>query len=48
MKLRHAGDFDRICSMETAERRIKVPTTGMFDFPTLIEGGKGMYIDKPA
>ena len=34
--------------METAERRIKVPTTGVFDFPTLIEGGKGMYIDKTA
>ena len=26
--------------METAERRIKVPTTGVFDFPALIEGGK--------
>ena len=34
--------------METAERRIKVPTTGVFDFPTLIEGGRGMYIDKTA
>jgi hypothetical protein len=34
--------------METAERRVRVPTTGVFDFPTLIEGGKGMYVDKTA
>ena len=28
------------------ERKIKVPTTGLFDFPELILGGKGKYIDK--
>lgn len=32
--------------MENAERRIKVPTTGVFDFPSLILGGKGKYVDK--
>ena len=30
----------------TGERKIKVPTTGLFDFPELILGGKGKYIDK--
>ena len=29
-----------------AERKIKVPTTGVYDFPSLILGGKGKYIDK--
>ena len=28
------------------ERKIKVPTTGTYDFPSLILGGKGKYIDK--
>ena len=28
------------------ERKIKVPTTGIYDFPSLILGGKGKYIDK--
>ena len=28
------------------ERRIKVPTTGTYDFPKLILGGKGKYVDK--
>ena len=32
--------------MENEERRIKVPTTGVFDFPNLILGGKGKYVDK--
>ena len=32
--------------MENKERRIKVPTTGVFDFPSLILGGKGKYVDK--
>ena len=32
--------------MENLERRIKVPTTGVFDFPSLILGGKGKYVDK--
>ena len=32
--------------MENVERRIKVPTTGVFDFPSLILGGKGKYVDK--
>ena len=31
--------------MEEA-RNIKVPTTGVFDFPNLILGGKGKYVDK--
>ena len=31
--------------META-RTIKVPTTGTFDFPKLILGGEGKYVDK--
>ena len=29
-----------------AENKIKVPTTGVFDFPNLILGGKGKYVDK--
>ena len=32
--------------MENVERRIKVPTTGVCDFPSLILGGKGKYVDK--
>ena len=32
--------------MENATHRIKVPTTGVFDFPSLILGGKGKYVDK--
>ena len=32
--------------MEKEERKIKVPTTGVFDFPRLILGGKGKYVDK--
>ena len=32
--------------MGNKERRIKVPTTGVFDFPSLILGGKGKYVDK--
>ena len=32
--------------MENEEHRIKVPTTGVFDFPSLILGGKGKYVDK--
>ena len=28
------------------EKKIKFPTTGVFDFPSLILGGKGKYIDK--
>ena len=28
------------------ERKIKVPTTGIYDFPDLILGGKGKYVDK--
>jgi len=32
--------------MENKEHRIKVPTTGVFDFPSLILGGKGKYVDK--
>ena len=34
--------------MATCEKKIKVPTTGLFDFPELILGGKGKYIDKTA
>ena len=32
--------------MERNEHTIKVPTTGVFDFPNLILGGKGRYVDK--
>ena len=32
--------------MENVERRIKVPTTGVFDFPSLILAGEGKYVDK--
>ena len=32
--------------MEPCEKKIKVPTTGLFDFPELILGGRGKYIDK--
>ena len=32
--------------MESCEKKIKVPTTGLFDFPELILGGRGKYIDK--
>ena len=32
--------------MENEERRIKVPTTGVCDFPRLILGGEGKYVDK--
>ena len=32
--------------METCRKTIKVPTTGVFDFPSLILGGKGKYVDK--
>ena len=34
--------------MATSGNRIKVPTTGLFDFPKLIQEGKGKYIDKTA
>ena len=32
--------------MTVCDKKIKVPTTGLFDFPELILGGKGKYIDK--
>ena len=32
--------------MEMNESRIKMPTTGLFDFPRLIQGGEGKYVDK--
>ena len=32
--------------METDEKKIKVPTTGQSDFPRLILGGEGKYVDK--
>ncbi len=28
------------------EKKIKFPTTGVFDFPRLILGGEGKYVDK--
>ena len=34
--------------METGENKIKMPTTGLYDFPKLIREGKGKYIDKTA
>ena len=36
-----AGIFDIIFAMENSGAKIKVPTTGVFDFPSLILGGKG-------
>ena len=32
--------------MENCKVKIKVPTTGVFDFPRLILGGEGKYVDK--
>ena len=32
--------------MECDGHAIKTPTTGVFDFPSLILGGKGKYVDK--
>ena len=32
--------------MKNEERRIKVPTTGVFDFPSLILEGEGKHVDK--
>ena len=32
--------------MENCKVRIKVPTTGVFDFPSLILAGEGKYVDK--
>ena len=32
--------------MRSTGEKIKVPTTGVFDFPSLILGGKGKYVDK--
>ena len=32
--------------MECDWHAIKTPTTGVFDFPSLILGGKGKYVDK--
>ena len=32
--------------MERNAHTIKMPTTGVFDFPSLILGGKGKYVDK--
>ncbi len=32
--------------MKRNEHTIKVPTTGVFDFPSLILSGKGKYVDK--
>ena len=33
-------------AMENCGAKIKVPTTGVCDFPSLILGGKGKYVDK--
>ena len=33
-------------AMENCEVKIKVPTTSVFDFPRLILGGEGKYVDK--
>ena len=32
--------------MVVSEKKIKVPTTGLFDFPELVLGGEGKYVDK--
>ena len=34
--------------MDNGETTIKMPTTGVFDFPKLIQEGKGKYVDKTA
>ena len=36
----------RVGALAEGERKIKVPTTGTFDFPSLILGGEGKYVDK--
>ena len=41
-----AGIYGIIFAMENGGAKIKVPTTGVFDFPSLILGGKGKYVDK--
>ncbi len=41
-----APDYGIIYEIEACGKKIKVPTTGLFDFPELILGGKGKYIDK--
>ena len=33
-------------TMENCEKKIKVPTTGVDDFPKLISEGEGKYVDK--
>ena len=40
-----AGIYGIIFAMENGGAKIKVPTTGVFDFPSLILGG-GKYVDK--
>ena len=35
-----------IRGMENCKRLIKKPTTGLYDFPKLIRGGEGKYVDK--
>ena len=35
-----------ICGMESSEKKIKVPTTGLYDFERLIIDGRGKYVDK--
>ena len=41
-----AGIYGIISAMGNCGAKIKVPTTGVFDFPSLILGGKGKYVDK--
>ena len=43
--VRLAKKYGIIHGMETSVARIKVPTTGAFYFPRLIQDGKGKYID---
>ena len=39
-------DVVRYPQMERNEHTIRVPTTGVFDFPSLILEGEGKYVDK--
>ena len=41
-----AGIYGIISAMENGGAKIKVPTTSVFDFPRLILGGEGKYVDK--
>ena len=41
-----SGNVVYYAPMENCGVKIKMPTTGVFDFPSLMLGGKGKYVDK--